>query len=386
MNPVSSRWRRILLLVVGGWLAATALPAQITLTGSEVTVANSTTFQAAPGAAASASGVVAVVWQRQNTVTGGFDIYGRQLGPSGPVGAEFMVNSSTATACRQFPALASDPAGNFIVAWSSDESGGIPEIYARRFDSNGNPLGAEFPVNSDTTYKRQLPAVALAPDGRFLVVWEGDGEDLSSFGVLGQMYNGDGTKSGAPFVVNQTTAGAQHSPAVTFLTPSAGGDLFLAVWASEGQGSAATSVFTRSFNTNGTSGSETAVNPGATDAQGHPRLGSDPSGNYVVAWESVTAAGSGIYFRRFSSSGTPLSSPIAVDPTAQRCEPAGRYRAAQDDQPCQQRRHQIFHVRPGRQRDPRGLPDLAPRSRPRCRRQAQPHGRRDPPHEQHFAL
>jgi hypothetical protein len=312
MGRVSSRWCWTLLVLVGGWLAAAALSAQITPTGSEVTVANSATFQAAPAAASSASGLVVVVWQRQNSSTGGWDIFGRQLNPSGPVGAEFQVNSSTAIACRQFPAVASDPAGNFVAAWQSDESGQT-RIYGRRFDSTHQPLANEFPVNLDNSFKRQLPAVALAPDGAFMVTWQSDTEDGSSWGIFGQMYNGSGAGVGAQLAVNQMTAGAQHSPAVAYLTPGLTGDVFEVGWQSEGQGSGASGVFVRSFQMNGPAGAETAVNAGATDAQGHPRIAADPSGNYVVAWEGVTAAGSGIYFRRFNSSGTALSGALAAD-------------------------------------------------------------------------
>src|ERR1700730_12540468 len=188
--------RGALVLLASGWVIDASLAAQITLAGTEITVANTATFQSAPAAASSVSGLVVVVWQRQSSLTGGWDIYGRQLNPGGLVGAEFPVNRSTATACRQFPSVASDQAGNFVVVWQSDESGQT-RIYGRRVGSNGQPLANEFPVNLDNSFKRQLPAVARAPDGAFLGIWQSDMEDGGSWGIFGQMYNSNGAGVGA---------------------------------------------------------------------------------------------------------------------------------------------------------------------------------------------
>jgi hypothetical protein len=314
MSRSVARWT--LATFACGWLTTAGLAAQVTLSGSEIQVGNSATFQAAPAAASNAVGNVVVAWQRQNSSTGGWDIYARQLNPSGLASAEFQVNTTTGAGCRQFPAVGTASDGSFVVVWQSDQTGQI-EVFGRRFDATGHAQSGEFQVNTNASGNRQFPAVAMAPDGRFLVVWQSDGEDGSSWGVFGQAYKNDGTTSGTEFQVNSTTAGAQHSPAVAFVASTLSADLFAVVWQSEGQdgpGAGPSGIFTRSFDGNGNAQStESAVNLPMTGAHGHPRIASDPSGNFVVAWEDLTSAGSGVYLRRFSSSGTSLSTQLSVD-------------------------------------------------------------------------
>jgi hypothetical protein len=68
-----------------------------------------------------------------------------------PVGPEFQINTYT-TSGQHRPVVASDSAGNFVVAWDSAfQDGSFYGIYAQRFDSTGTPLSAEFRVNSYTT-------------------------------------------------------------------------------------------------------------------------------------------------------------------------------------------------------------------------------------------
>jgi len=63
--------------------------------------------------------------------------------------------------------VATDPLGNFIVAWADEFSGSPPEwgLSGRRFASNGAPLGAEFRVNTSTTVGNYDPAIAVDAAG-----------------------------------------------------------------------------------------------------------------------------------------------------------------------------------------------------------------------------
>lgn len=62
-------------------------------------------------------------------------------------------------------------AGQFVVAWGSDDSGFVS---ARRFDAAGQPQGAPFQVNVDAGASE--PQVALDAYGRFVVIWAGADE------------------------------------------------------------------------------------------------------------------------------------------------------------------------------------------------------------------
>ena len=77
---------------------------------------------------------------------------------------------------QQLPAAAGDAAGNSVIAWDSfGQDGSLSGIYARRLDSAGNPLGAEFRVNTRTDNRQTNPAVAMNADGRFVVAWNSNG-------------------------------------------------------------------------------------------------------------------------------------------------------------------------------------------------------------------
>jgi hypothetical protein len=87
---------------------------------------------------------------------------------------EFQINTyTTGTQSEARVAAAAD--GSFVAAWSSDGSYGTDtqgsSAQARRFDSNGQPLGPEFQVNTFTPDRQAPWAVAETPDGRFVVVW-----------------------------------------------------------------------------------------------------------------------------------------------------------------------------------------------------------------------
>jgi hypothetical protein len=94
-----------------------------------------------------------------------------------PLGAGFQVNGVTSGA-QSLPDVAADAAGNFVVVWESSTSAGndasARSIQARRYRADGVPLGDQFQVNTQTLGEQTNAALAMAPDGRFVVVWTSD--------------------------------------------------------------------------------------------------------------------------------------------------------------------------------------------------------------------
>ena len=84
-------------------------------------------------------------------------------------------------------------------------------MYARRFDRMGLAIGGEFLVNTQTTLDQLDPALDVAPDGSFTVVWGGEAQDGSGFGVFGQRFDPSGGRRGAEFRVNEYTFFDQHT-------------------------------------------------------------------------------------------------------------------------------------------------------------------------------
>ena len=175
----------LLVLVAAPVMGWTQVPA-----GPEFQVNSYTTgYQARLAVASDASGNFVVAWQSpQDGSSNG--VFAQRYDANGARrGVEFRVNSYT-TYNQIFPAVASDAIGNFVVAWFSYQDGGVYGVFAQRYTANGAPRGAEFRVNSYTTYNQVFPAVASDASGNFVVAWHSNQQDGSSFGVFGQRFGG----------------------------------------------------------------------------------------------------------------------------------------------------------------------------------------------------
>ena len=234
-----------------------------------------------------------------------------RLSPAGPLGAEALVNSTTADS-QSYADLVVAPDGSYAVVWQSyNQDGGDMGVYVQRFAADGTALGAETLVNTTTANWQQNPAIAMDAGGNFVVVWDSyPGQDGAWYGVYGQLFNASGNKVGGEFPVNTTTASDQRAPDVA-LDP--GGD-FVVVWAGNGVGDA-NGVFFQRFDAAGLKqGSETLVNTSTTGDQSQPSIAMDGSGNYVVAW--YNANDQQVYARRYDVSDTPLTGEFVVNTTA----------------------------------------------------------------------
>ena len=97
----------------------------------------------------------------------------------GPLGDEFRVNTFTA-GNQSAPVMATDAAGNFVVAWRSfgQEGPGLGVgVYAQRYSAAGAPLGDEFRVNTYLPGNQSAPVMAMGAAGNFVVAWHSFGQE-----------------------------------------------------------------------------------------------------------------------------------------------------------------------------------------------------------------
>ena len=180
-----------------------------------------------------------VVWQSRQSAGSdsiGKSIQARRVDPAGqPIGAQFQVNSFTEE--DQYKAYVSpDGDGGFVVSWSShpfDDGTTEYDIVARRFLSDGTPRGVEFTVSTESTPGsfREWVRSAADSNGGFLTVWEDEGPDPGTE-ILARRVDSTGVPGGEPFLVNDYTTGGQSEPSVA-ATPD--GE-FLVVWDGIGVG------------------------------------------------------------------------------------------------------------------------------------------------------
>ena len=262
--------------------------------------------------AADRNGNFVVVWHSgENQDGSGFGIFGqRYAGDGSAVGSEFRVNTYT-TDDQMYPAVTTDFAGNFVVAWRSfNQDGSSSGIFGQRYASSGVPLGSEFRVNTYTTGYQVFPSLAADSSGNFVVAWQGNG--AGTFGVFGQRYASDGAPLGSEFRVNTYTMGGARYPSVA--ADSSGN--FVVVWHSFGQDGSESGVFGQRYaSSGGPLGSQFRVNTFTTSYQLHPSVATDSLGNFVVVWESTAQDGSGrgVFGQRYGNSGSPLGSEFRVN-------------------------------------------------------------------------
>jgi len=243
-------------------------------------------------------------------------------------GPEFLVN--TTTEIFQFqPAITALADGRFVVAWTDDSrTGGDTSSFAIRaqiFDADGSRSGAEFLVNSTTDVGQSSPAITALADGRFVVAWtDGSqtGGDTSSSAVRAQVFEADGRRSGAEFLVNSTTVNAQFESAITALADGR----FVVAWTDVSQTGADTSssaVRAQVFEADGRrSGAEFLVNGTTLNDQFQPAITALADGRFVVAWtdDSQTGADTSSYAVRaqvFEADGRRSGAEFLVNSTTQ---------------------------------------------------------------------
>lgn len=216
-------------------------------------------------------------------------------GPGGPNEAEFLINGYTtgqqgdADACG-----ASD--GTFVVVWNSDDQDGDGlGMFAHRFDSSASPIGTEFQVNSYTTGSQAFGRVCCAADGRFTVGWTDlDGLDGKFSGVFARQFDSGGQPVADQFQVNTYTPGSQT---ISSLACTPQGDA-IPVWQTLGG-----PLRGRAFGASGAAlTDEFEISQFDVGVPARGGIGIAEDGTFVVAWHKRSADGDhdGVQARRFA--------------------------------------------------------------------------------------
>jgi hypothetical protein len=244
-----------------------------------------------------------------------------------PVGPEIPVNTFL-SGDQQVPAVSTDASGGFVVVWQSGnaysygatQDGSRAGVFGRRFDTIGTPLGGEIPINALTLGPQTRPSVATSAGGSFVAAFEGGGygfdQDGSVSGVFLRRVAG-GTPLGSDVQVNTFTAGPQNVPRVA--TDPTGN--FVVVWQSgvrygsganpDGDG---TGVFAQRYAAGGVPvGGEFQVNTSTAGNQSTPAIAVNPDRSFVIVWEDDgSGPGSTIRAQRFDALGLPVGAEFPV--------------------------------------------------------------------------
>ncbi len=240
-------------------------------------------------------------------------------GPGSPLGGPITVRAPV-THSQGFPSVAMDATGDFVVAWQSyDQATSTSElnIHAQRYGSDGAPEGSAFLVNTYTSGVQEFPAVAMDATGDFVVAWQSfdQATSTSEFDIYAQRYGSDGAPEGSAFLVNTYTSGNQTHPSVAM---DATGD-FVVAWESFDQLSPTSKydIYAQRYASNGApEGSAFLVNSSlATKNQVDSAVAMDATGDFVVAWKGYNSPPTNafdVYAQRYAADGAPEGSNFLV--------------------------------------------------------------------------
>ena len=260
-----------------------------------------------------AQGDFVSVWV-QNPSRNGSEIYAQDyLAPDTAQGSTFLVSPTAGS--NRLPSVAMDAEGGFVVAWENQPTSGSEEIYAQRYSAAGTPEGGDVVV-SPIAGNNDYPSVAMDAAGDFVVAWE-NAPSSGSDEIYAQRYSAAGAAEGSAFVVS-STAGNNLLPAVAM---DAGGDSVVA-W-ENAPTSGSDEIYAQRYSAAGAAEGNAflASSNISVASQELPSVAMDVEGDFVVAWNNYGPGQEGappykyeIDAQRYAADGAPMGNPLAAAP------------------------------------------------------------------------
>lgn len=119
---------------------------------------------------------------------------------------------------------------NYIAIWENRNNPINSNIFGQYYDETFAPASDIFPVNTYTNGDQKFPTLAVTQDKRVLTLWQSNGQ-TGAYGIYGQFYDAEGNELGNEFRVNTNTNGNFWYPGIT-----AQANTFFSVWNSDQQG------------------------------------------------------------------------------------------------------------------------------------------------------
>ncbi len=296
--------------------------------GSEIIVSPATGTKEDQRVAIDDSGRFAVVWygiDAEGDGDGAGILLQRYDAGGTPLGAPTQVNT-TSVGDQTRPTISMAADGKFVVVWVDRDGGASAtyDVFARRYDSNGNPLGSEFLINSTTTNMQVSPDVAMADDGSFYVSWQShsglttsdpiDAIYVSRFDASGSLLGGINAEITVNTSPVETLAGLPYQ---AFSNVAATDDGFLVIWESAPAGGNGFDVLGQRFDLMGNPvGGEIVVVSTTAQKNTVPHLTALDDGGFLLSWRIwVTDDEQDVFARRLDSAGQPTGPEFLVNET-----------------------------------------------------------------------
>lgn len=314
--------RPILVLLAFGALLAPMLHAQ-TPRGPEIAVnQRHRDNQWLPRIAAAPNGDFVVVWgsdPEPTTFDESSQAWYRLFGANGAAKTAERRVSNRKGEKEGFPAVAMGPDGGFIVVW---HSGGERDttVYGRRFNAAGQPPRSEVRVApAEAGAKAVEPRVGMDGSGGFVVSWLDSDAGFPERRLLARRFAAGAAPLGPALQVNTGGPIATISPLYD-MDVAAGGEAVF-VWTAFGVDVIDVGILGRLFAADGTPGDTFEVQAFDVHTQERPAVTFGRNGGFLAAWRSSGTerpqSGNALYVRRFNADGTPRGGKIEIDHSRQ---------------------------------------------------------------------
>jgi hypothetical protein len=223
-------------------------------------------------------------------------------------------SAATDVGIDSIPRLATDGAGNWVAIWRSDDftsgAGGDTDIFVATSNNNGVSWNAQAHLNSNATTDTGSDGnlgLHLATDqaGNWIAAWTSNDTLGGTIGIdvdiLAATSDNNGTSWSTVAALNDNATTDTAEDRTPFIGTNGSGD-WVALWASEDDlggtiGSDQDILEARSIDNGGTWSSRMAANSTADSDVGddsEPQLFTDDSGNWVAVWNSNDTFGATI--------------------------------------------------------------------------------------------
>lgn len=149
------------------------------------------------------NGNLTVTWH----ATGPRTIMARTYSSNGtPLANEWVASASTVGG-RYYTAAVYNQSNELTITWEGSGPGDVDGVFARRFLSNGTPLGPEFRINETTTGVQSRVNLSNDAAGRMLFSWSSP--DQNGIGSFGRLYDASAAPLTGEFQINSYFGGNQ---------------------------------------------------------------------------------------------------------------------------------------------------------------------------------
>ena len=241
------------------------------------------------------------------------------------VGPELWIDGPDAVqpGSTQSPDVAVDDKGRRIHVWTASGTGLVSdEVFLRRWDAEGNPLGDPVMVNSTTVERQRQPRVAVLGDGSFLVIYESfelvDPPGVQRIMIRSQAFNVNGVPVGTERLLSTLPTlepSTVHADVAALRNQDGSGSGYVVVWKSNQASGSDTNASIEGclVNTAGIPGAQFQINSDTATSQNYPGVTELVDGGFLATW----AVSSKVWGRRFTGAGAPIGNDFQISTFAE---------------------------------------------------------------------